>query len=112
MIAHVVLFSPRAGLGSAERDALVAAFETALRDIPSIRHARLGRRVTTGRQYEQRMSVDYQYAAVLEFDDLEGLQAYFAHPAHEQLASRFLTASERALMYDFEWTEGVPRPRD
>ena len=111
MIAHVVLFRPRPDLAPAARDALTAAFETAIREIPSIRRARIGRRVTHGRPYEALMRVDYEYAAVLEFEDLTGLKAYLAHPAHDQLASRFFSVCEDALMYDFELSEGaVPPP--
>ena len=69
--------------------ALADALTVAIRDIPSVRRARIGRRVTHGRPYEQLMDVDYEYAAVLEFDDVDGLQAYLAHPAHEALAARF-----------------------
>jgi hypothetical protein len=52
------------------------------------------------------MQVDYQYAAVLEFDDTAGLHAYLEHPAHQQLASEFFQAFEHALMYDFDLQEG------
>lgn len=106
MIAHVVLFRPRADLPPAERTALAGAFETALRKIPSIRRARVGRRLLHGRAYEAMMPVDYQYAAVLEFDDAAGLRAYLEHPAHEQLASQLSSAVEHALMYDFDLKEG------
>jgi hypothetical protein len=33
--------------------------------------------------------------------------AYLDHPAHEQLASRFFSAFEEALMYDFELLDGT-----
>jgi hypothetical protein len=113
MIAHVVLFKPRADLATADRDALIGGFERAVREIASVRRARVGPRVTHGRPYELLMRVDYQYAAVIEFDDLAGLQAYLEHPAHADLAARFFTAFEEALMYDFDLTEGtapIPRP--
>jgi len=105
MIAHVVLFTPRADLSDDARRDLVAAFETALRDIPSIRHTRVGTRVTHGRPYEALMTVNYQYAAIIEFDSIADLKAYLEHPAHEQLAARFFTAFQHALMYDFELVE-------
>jgi hypothetical protein len=107
MIVHVVLFRPRGDLSPVARDALAAAFETALRDIPSIRRARVGRRFLHGRSYEALMPIDYQYAAVLEFDDAAGLTAYLEHPAHAQLASQFFSAFEHALMYDFDLKEGA-----
>jgi hypothetical protein len=104
MIAHVVLFRPRSEIGAEERAALVRAFESALREIPSIRQARVGRRVAHGRPYGQAMTVDYEFAAVIEFDDLEGLKAYLEHPAHQRLAAEFFKAFEYALMYDYQWT--------
>jgi hypothetical protein len=106
MIAHVVLFRPRADAGARERRALVAALRVALREIPSLRRVTFGRRVTHGTKYEMRMAVDYSYAAILEFDDLAGLQAYLTAPAHAQLSTCFHDVSEEALTYDFEGEAG------
>lgn len=107
MITHVVLFRPRPDLSAADRRALADTLTAALQTIPSIRVARIGRRVTHGRGYERLMRVDYPYAAFLDFDDLAGLKAYLEHPAHEALAARFFAAFEEALMYDFELQEGA-----
>jgi stress responsive alpha/beta barrel protein len=107
MIAHVVLFRPRTDLSTNARQALMASFEAALTQIPSIRRARVGRRIVVGRGYESFMRVDYAYAAVIEFDDRAGLMAYLEHPVHERLASQFFSAFEEALMYDFELADGT-----
>jgi hypothetical protein len=108
VIAHVVLFTPRPGLPDAQRRALLAAFTDALRQIPSIRRARVGRRHTHGRPgYERLMGTHYEYAAIVEFDDAAGLRAYLEHPAHEALGAAFFAASQEALMYDFELSEGA-----
>ena len=107
MIAHLVLFRPRADLSSEAARALAASFEAALTEIPSIRRARVGKRVATGRDYEALMRVDYTYAAMIEFDDRAGLSAYLEHPAHEQLASQFFSAFEEALVYDFDLHEST-----
>ena len=48
----------------------------------------------------------YEFAALLEFDDLAGLTAYLEHPAHDALAERFFKVVDEALMYDFELGEG------
>jgi hypothetical protein len=106
MIAHVVMFQPKAGLSGEQRRTLAGVLSHALRDIPSIRRARVGKRVTHGRPYEALMHVNYEYAAVLEFDDVDGLKAYLEHPAHQALAARFFESFEEALMYDFELTDG------
>ena len=107
MIAHLVLFTPRADLSSEAKRQLAASFEAALKQIPSIRRARVGKRILHGRVYEALMTVNYEYAAVIEFDDESGLKAYLQHPAHEQLGSQFFDVFERALMYDFDLAEGT-----
>jgi hypothetical protein len=107
VITHVVLLRPRADLSAGERAALADALRAAIEAIPSIRRARVGRRVTFGRGYEQLMKTDYEFVALLEFDDLAGLRSYLDHPAHEALATRFFQALEDALMYDFEIDEGL-----
>lgn len=101
MIAHVVLFRPKATLSPSDRAALVAAMQTAMTQIPSVRRAQVGTRITHGRPYEQLMKANYSHAAILEFDDLDGLQAYLRHPAHDELAARFFAAFDDALFYDY-----------
>jgi hypothetical protein len=105
MVAHLVMFRPRADLTSTQRQTLVTALRAALRDIPTIRRARVGQRVTHGSGYELLMRTDYPYIAVLEFDDLAGLQAYLAHPTHAELGTRFFESFEEALMYDYDVEE-------
>jgi hypothetical protein len=107
MIVHVVMFRPRSSLDGAQRHALASAFEAALNDIPSIRRARVGRRISVGREYEQLMRTDYTYAAIIEFDDREALLAYLDHPSHARLASAFFESFEDALIYDFDLQEGT-----
>ena len=114
MITHVVLFRLKQGLPEDARDALAAALTGATREIPSIRRARVGARVSLGRAYEQLMTTDYSFAAILEFDDRSGLLAYLNHPTHAQLAQHFYASVEQALTYDFElWEsdEGIEKIR-
>ena len=105
MVIHLVLFRPRADLGESQRRGLASALTNAVRAIPSVRRARIGRRITHGLGYETLMRVDYPYVAVLEFDDMDGLQSYLAHPAHEELGRLFFETFEEALMYDYEADE-------
>ena len=103
MIAHVILFRPRTDLAAADRRAVFEALRKAARAIPSVRRCRVGRRVRHGLPgYEQAMREDYQYAAILEFDDVEGLKAYLQHPAHASIGGHFTTAASAALAYDYE----------
>jgi hypothetical protein len=102
MVAHVVLLAPRPDLTPDQRDAFLRALERAAREIPSVRRARVGKRVLHGPAYEARMAVDFPFAAIFEFDDLAGLQAYLAHPAHEDLGARFYDSLSAALAYDYQ----------
>jgi hypothetical protein len=106
MILHVVLFRPRPALQSGVRRRLAQAFADAVHDIGSIKQARIGRRRTHGRAYEQLMKEDYTHAAILEFNDLAGLTAYLEHPAHAELAALFFECFERALIYDYDMHDG------
>jgi hypothetical protein len=102
VIAHVILFRPRPDVALSDRRAIIDAYAVALQAIPAIRRAHVGRRVRVGRAYEDMMRTDFPYAAVLEFDDLEGLRAYLDHPAHEEMATRLFAAVAETLVYDFE----------
>ena len=106
MIAHIVLLRPRENLSAAETTSFLDVLERSLRHIPFIRRARVGRRVRLGRGYEQLMRADFPFAAVLEFDDLAGLEAYLAHPAHEELGAQLFASADDVLIYDFEMGSG------
>lgn len=103
---HLVLFTPRPNLTSVERTALVESFNRAIQEIPSVKRARVGQRVVTGRPYEKLMKQDYDYFAVLEFDNRAGFEAYLEHPVHAELSERFFSAFQTALMYDYEIKQG------
>ncbi|HEY7789866.1 MAG TPA: Dabb family protein [Vicinamibacterales bacterium] len=106
MVTHLVLLRPRQNLAPDERRALVDALKKAFRDIPTIRRARVGVRVKLGIAYEQQFGLeDLTIAAILEFDDLAGVQAYLAHPAHQQLGAQFRSAADVAMVYDYEMGE-------
>ena len=103
MIAHVVLFEPRGEFDDATRDAFVDAISRAAREIASIRRFRIGPRIMHGLPgYEQSMTTQYGYAALVEFDSVDGLTEYLRHPAHAALGEFFTTAAARALAYDYE----------
>ena len=110
MIAHVILFKPKHSLTEAERQAVLAGLRAAATGIPTIRRMRVGRRLRHGRPgYEQLMREDFEYAVIVEFDDVAGLTAYLAHPQHAAIGQHFMQSSAAALAYDYEmedWTPG------
>jgi hypothetical protein len=111
MVWHVVLMAPRESLDSSERRALLVAFERAIREIPTVREVRIGRRVVHGANYEALSPIGFPFLVVIGFDDLSGLQAYLAHPIHQDLGERFYRTVETAVVHDFdvEGIEGLAR---
>ena len=79
-----------------------AALESAAREIPTVRRFRIGDRLTHGAAYEPMMRENFPFAAIIEFDDLGGLQAYLHHPRHEALGRLFYRLQDAALAYDYE----------
>lgn len=103
MIAHVVLLQPRPDLTGDERRDALETLKKAAADVPEVRSLRLGRRVTHGLPgYEQMMKQDYEFALIIEVDDLAALTRYLQAPAHRALGTLFSTATTAALAYDYE----------
>ena len=105
MIAHIVLLQPRADLTEDERLAALDMLAHATHDMPEIRSARLGRRVKHGLPgYEQRMTQDYEFALIVEVDDVPALTRYLKAPAHRALGAFFSSSTVAALAYDYDMT--------
>jgi hypothetical protein len=102
MVSHLVLIKSRADLSPIDREQLIGAFERAIGEIPTVRAVRVGRRVTHGAGYEERMPDTADYLVWIDFDNLEGLATYLGHPAHTELGGHFAQALSTALIYDFE----------
>jgi hypothetical protein len=106
LIVHVVLIQPKTDLTEYALAAALSDLEKAAIEIPSIKRARVGRRIRHGLPgYEQAMTRDFTYAAFLEFEDRGGLEAYLRHPAHAALSRHFATLGEVSLAYDYETDE-------
>lgn len=93
---------PRADLTARDREALIGAFEHAVREIPVVRAVRIGRRVSHGAQYEQTSPDAADFLIQVDFDDLASLQAYLRHPAHEAVGAHFNRLLDSRWVYDFE----------
>ena len=103
MIAHIVLLQPRPDLTEDQRQAALETLKRAAAEVPEIRSFRLGRRVTHGLPgYEQQMTQDYEFALIIEVDDVAALTRYLQAPAHHALGHLFATATAAALAYDYE----------
>jgi hypothetical protein len=102
VVVHIVLFRPKSGIGESDRRAMFDALSAAATNIPSVRRFHVGSRIRHGRPYEHLMEESYPFAAVIEFDDLAGLQAYLDHPRHEKLGALFYQLLDAGLVYDYE----------
>ena len=108
MIAHIVLFKPKADVASDQRRALAESLRLACLQAASVRRAMVGRIADLGAGYAKGFGdTTYEYVAILEFDDRAGLMAYFAHPLHEDLARRFWETCESTVIIDVDG--GDPR---
>ena len=101
MILHVVLYQPRASATREELSELIDVLEAASREIPSVRQVRIGKAVDLGFGYSN-WPKDQQtgYAAIFEFEDKTGLEAYLAHPTHARLAALFWSTSDQPTILD------------
>jgi hypothetical protein len=99
---HLVLLKPRADLPAAERRRLADAFRRAITAIPTVRGVRFGRRAIHGAGYELSAPDAAAFVAIVEFEDLAGLHAYLAHPAHDELGALFGQSLSAAVVCDFE----------
>jgi hypothetical protein len=106
VIWHLVLLKARDGLGTEDRQALIGAFEKAVREIPTVRDVRIGRRIVHGAGYEATSPDVADFMVSIAFDDLPGLQTYLNHPAHKELGRLFSESVGSAPVYDFA-VEGI-----
>ena len=103
MIAHVVLLRPKPELTDAERAEALDTIRRSAANLPDVRRFRLGRRVKHGLPgYEQLMPQDFEFALIIEVEDVEALKRYLQAPAHVALGHLFYTATSAALAYDYE----------
>jgi hypothetical protein len=106
VIVHIVLFQPAENMAAGAKTQILASLAAVAKEIPSIKRFRVGRRTRHGLPgYELTMRDDYSYALVIEFEDLEGLKAYLAHPSHATIGAHFTASAARSLAYDYEMVD-------
>jgi len=106
VITHIVLLQPRADLTEEQRGEALETLKHAAANVPEIRSFRLGRRVKHGLPgYEQMMPHDFEFALIIEVDDIAALTRYLQAPAHLALGDLFYSASAAALAYDYQFDQ-------
>jgi hypothetical protein len=113
VIAHIVLFEPKPELDPDRLRSFARSVIEGLRSIPSIRRARIGKAIFVDPGY-QRVFGDktYKYAAVLEFENRDGLVAYLRHPQHDRIGREFWNSCAFTTIVEVETmdplTEDIP----
>jgi hypothetical protein len=106
MIAHIVLFEPKASLEHAQKLAFAQSVIEACRSIAAVKRVSLGRRVEIDAGYARSLGDSpSKYAAVLEFEDADGLVSYLNDPRHEGIGRLFWEYCERVIVSEVEWAD-------
>lgn len=109
MIAHIVLLQPKPDLTEAQRADAIATLRRSAAGLPDVRRFRFGRRVRHGLPgYEALMAQDFEFALIVEVDDVNALTRYLQAPAHVALGHLFYSASSAALAYDYALEDVAP----
>ncbi len=101
MIAHVVLFEPKATITDQDRETFLDAMKTAFKEISTVTRSMVAKRQLIGAGYESKMGDQtYSYVCVAEFEDIEALETYLEHPLHQRLGQLFWQYCDRTLIID------------
>jgi hypothetical protein len=103
MIAHVVLFEPKAAISESDRDVFLDAMKTAFQEITTVKRSMVAKRTPIGAGYEAKIGDQtYSYVCVAEFERVDDLRAYLEHPLHQRLGQLFWQNCERTMIVDAE----------
>lgn len=99
MIAHIVLFEPKGDIPARDLRVFAQTLQDVCRAVPSVKRATAGRIAP-----EQHLigHTTYHYAAVIEFDDTDGLRDYLSSPIHKDLARMFWSYCESTVILDVD----------
>jgi len=108
LIAHVVLFNERQGLSAEQLGSFARILQATLKGVPAITRATVGRSVEVDAGYAREFGdKTYRFAAVIEFRDIEGLQAYLQHPLHHELGRLFWEYCESTIVLELETIDAL-----
>ena len=96
MIKHVVFMKFKDNAGEDELRAIREGLAALPRKIPEIHEYVFGRDVGHSER-------SYDFALVSAFENLEDLEKYRVHPAHQAVVEKIRNASESILAVDFEY---------
>ena len=90
VISHIVLFNAKAGLSEADVRLFAQQLRRTMAEIPSVIRASVGRRVSIDSGNPRNLGdTTYEFSAVVDFEDKQGLITYLSHPLHQELGRLF-----------------------
>lgn len=98
-LQHIVLFSFADGPTEEQAGAIRSYIAEWPGVIPGIRALRFGEALFTDR------TQNYQYLLYMEFDSVEDLRSYQAHPVHQKFLAWVIDSSITPLAFDYFLTE-------
>lgn len=108
MICHIVLFNPKEGLDDAARRSFALGIQDALRSIPGIGRAVVGRSIHINPGYQRSLGdKTYEFTAVLEFQDQQALLGYLQHPKHHALGKRFWESCDSTVVVEVDGADAL-----
>jgi hypothetical protein len=101
LIVHIVLLRFRNDLTEAELGSFTQLVREACSEIPTVMKAYVGMRTDVDAGYQRNFGEStYDAAAVLHFEDKDGLIAYLRHPRHAELGRAFWAISSAAVVFE------------
>jgi hypothetical protein len=107
MIAHLVLFNPKAGVSESDLRAFAKTIQNACRQIEAIQRSHVGRRIDVDAGYARSFGEKtYQFVAIFEFENAAGLRGYLEHPLHKHLGTLFWEMCESTVVVEAAMVDG------
>ncbi|HET9371703.1 MAG TPA: Dabb family protein [Vicinamibacterales bacterium] len=106
MIAHIVLFRPKAGLSQDQLRSFARSIKATIEGSEGLRRGTVGRAVAINAGYARHLdNSTYPFAAVLEFESADALVKYLVKPAHQTLGRLFWEYCDGTVVTEFESEE-------
>jgi hypothetical protein len=106
MIAHVVLFNPKATAGRELLLSCAQLLERLAREVPGVIRASVGRTIEIDAGYPREFgATTYQNICVLEFEDKTSLVNYLNNPLHRELGRMFWELCDSAAILETEMVD-------
>ena len=108
MIAHIVLFKPRAGLTSDQILVFAQQLKKTMAGVETVKRAQVGKRKSLRPEDDREFGdTAYEYSAVIEFADEPGLIEYLNHPLHRELGRLFWENCAKTIVLEVETVDAT-----